>query len=376
MKILLINTLYWPYRVGGAEISVQLLAEELVKFGHQVKVVCLHEKKYKKSAVINGVNVSYLPIKNIYFPFDGKSRNRIKKLFWHILDNFNPFYNSIIQKEILSFSPDIVHSNNIQGFSVSIWKIIKKCNVKLVHTSRDYYLFHPNSTLFDRKNKKNINDGSLSVRVWSLVKKKYSFYVDSYVGISDFILKKHLNNGFFKKSEKFDVIYNPIKKLDISPNPSAKIVVGFIGRLSLEKGFDKFCSISTRFNPSRYKFVAAGNLSSDSDQNQIESLTENCNVELLGYIGIEKFLSLVDVVIFPLKWNEPFGRAVVECTLAGKEVYSYPVGGVTELIELFPNLHALDDKIDFHKGNLYEITESLACKFSASSIARQYINNY
>ncbi|HBV6188764.1 TPA: glycosyltransferase family 4 protein, partial [Klebsiella pneumoniae] len=31
MKITIINTLYYPYRLGGAEVSVQVLAESLVK---------------------------------------------------------------------------------------------------------------------------------------------------------------------------------------------------------------------------------------------------------------------------------------------------------------------------------------------------------
>ena len=30
MRIMILNSLYYPYRVGGAEISVQLLAEQLV----------------------------------------------------------------------------------------------------------------------------------------------------------------------------------------------------------------------------------------------------------------------------------------------------------------------------------------------------------
>lgn len=31
MKIMILNSLYYPYKFGGAEVSVQLLAEELVK---------------------------------------------------------------------------------------------------------------------------------------------------------------------------------------------------------------------------------------------------------------------------------------------------------------------------------------------------------
>ncbi len=36
MKILIINNLYYPYKVGGAEVSVQILAEELKNQGHMI----------------------------------------------------------------------------------------------------------------------------------------------------------------------------------------------------------------------------------------------------------------------------------------------------------------------------------------------------
>lgn len=45
MKIMIFNTLYFPYRIGGAEVSVQILAEELVNQGHSVRVVSLTEEK-------------------------------------------------------------------------------------------------------------------------------------------------------------------------------------------------------------------------------------------------------------------------------------------------------------------------------------------
>lgn len=48
MKILIVNTLYSPFKVGGAEVSVQILAEELVMKGHSVRVVTLHNEKKGK----------------------------------------------------------------------------------------------------------------------------------------------------------------------------------------------------------------------------------------------------------------------------------------------------------------------------------------
>ena len=41
MKIAIVNTLYAPNKVGGAEKSVQILAEKLYFKGNDVIVICL-----------------------------------------------------------------------------------------------------------------------------------------------------------------------------------------------------------------------------------------------------------------------------------------------------------------------------------------------
>jgi glycosyltransferase involved in cell wall biosynthesis len=335
MKVLIFNTLYYPHKVGGAEVSVQLLAEGLVKKGHEVRVVCLHPGKMRKQDRINNVDVVYLPLKNIYWPFDKTRKSKLKKLLWHVIDTANIFMVKSVDSELADFNPDLVHTNNISGFSVLLWRVVKNRNVKLIHTARDYYLFHPNSTLF--KKGKNMCVKNYSVRLWSLYKKRYTRYVDGFIGISNYILDLHRKNGFFKKSESTS-IYNPVpvpafKQKEIDSN---SISVGFIGRLSEEKGFYEFCDISKKYASTKFNFIAAGSPNSGSDFSSIQEKAKLCNVSLLGFTRLEDFLSKVDVVIFPIKWQEPFGRSVVECVLANKIVFSSSVGGLIELKEKLP----------------------------------------
>ncbi|HBR3474768.1 TPA: glycosyltransferase, partial [Klebsiella pneumoniae] len=98
MNILLINTLYFPYKVGGAEVSVRLLAEGLVKSGHIVTVLSIHEGKDLKIDMINGVTVYYIPFANFYWQFSNSNHNAVKRLFWHLVDNYNPFLKKTIKK--------------------------------------------------------------------------------------------------------------------------------------------------------------------------------------------------------------------------------------------------------------------------------------
>ncbi|MFV0607065.1 MAG: glycosyltransferase family 4 protein [Niabella sp.] len=336
MKIMIFNSLYYPYRIGGAEVSVQLLAEEFVKQGHKVRVITLHEHEQRIVKMINGVEVIYLPLKNIYWPFDYKVTSKIKKMIWHIIDCYNFEMKNSAISEINDFLPDVVHTNNLSGFSVSVWDAVNKAKIRLVHTSRDYYLFHPNSTLF--KKGAIMSTEESSIVLWSLIKKIKSKKVNHYVGISGFIKSLHQSYGFFSNAES-SVIYNSVSKIKSKNGSKGKVRVGFIGRLSIEKGFDEFCRISSKYKENlNYSFMAAGNFSNSNDNDSLKNMASNCNVSISGYMPLSEFLDNVDVVILPIKWNEPFGRTVVECALSGKLVLTTPVGSMPELGKIFKNV--------------------------------------
>ena len=55
MKILIINTLYAPYKIGGAEKSIQSLAESFVKKNVEVMVLTLGTEN--KRTILNIFNV-------------------------------------------------------------------------------------------------------------------------------------------------------------------------------------------------------------------------------------------------------------------------------------------------------------------------------
>lgn len=375
MKILIVNTLYSPYKIGGAEVSVQLLSESLVDMGHNVRVLCLHEDEQRKTSLINGVEVVYLPLKNIYWPFSDTRPAKFKRLLWHIIDMYNPLMKMNVATELEQFSPDVVHTNNLAGFSVAIWDEVKKRNIRLVHTTRDYYLFHPNCTLFS--NGINVNPNLLSVKIWSLFKKYKSRKVDVAVGISKFISSLHDDNDFFPNA-KHTFIYNPVEIPMINTEISDKLRIGFIGRLTEEKGFDEFCKIATNYrNNASMQFVAAGRFGCGEQAIKLKQKAEKLNINVLGFVPLSRFLSVVDVVVLPIKWQEPFGRTVVECALANKIVYTNKIGGVTELFDVFENsIFIFSQNIKFN--NIQHIKENIGVKVDllSSTVSEKYVACY
>ena len=137
MKVLLVNTWYYPNMEGGAEQSTKLLAESLVRSGNEVAVYCIDSDNDEIiTQVINGVKV--------YRGNAGGYLNRIKNkgVFNKLYTKYKDIYNYKSNKEIIriinDFNPDIVHTNCLNGVSISVWKKIKSRKIPIVHTLRDY----------------------------------------------------------------------------------------------------------------------------------------------------------------------------------------------------------------------------------------------
>ncbi|WP_156994651.1 glycosyltransferase family 4 protein [Tatumella morbirosei] len=345
MKVLLINTYYYPYEIGGAEKSVKLLAETLINFGHDVTVLTLGESHDVVLSNINGVRIVRMPMQNCYWPPNG-NQSIIKKLKWHCVDLYNRKSLYFAYNCLKGENFDIIHSNNISGFSVSIWGLSKKLGVPLIHTTRDYYLFHPNCTLF--KNGINLSVNSLSVRLLSFFKKKYSKKVNGYIGISNYIKNLHCDSGFFKKSIS-TVIYNSIDKplnhseynqvnVNIGSYSDGSelyrgIVFGYLGRIEKEKGVNFLLETLQEYSKP-FTLLIAG----DGDKAYIDSLKKinwpkDKKIVFLGKTSIEDFFPMVDLLIVPSLWNEPMGRVVIEAYSFSVPVISSQVGGLSELIE-------------------------------------------
>jgi hypothetical protein len=101
MRIAIINTLYAPNQIGGAEKSVQTLAENLCLTGNKVLVICLG--KESSSYHLNGVLVKVLKIENSYWPFELGVKKAYQKFLWHLKDASNTKYENTIGKFLSDF---------------------------------------------------------------------------------------------------------------------------------------------------------------------------------------------------------------------------------------------------------------------------------
>lgn len=377
MRILIFNTNYYPNISGGAELSTQLLAETLAEIGNEVFVCTIADKESQE--VVNGVTVIYTHYRNVYWAFVG-TRSIIKKILWHTYDIFNISYKRRVKQLICEVCPDIVHTNNICGFSCCVWDVAKSYGIPIVHTLRDYYLICNKSTMFN--NDRICKTPCVNCKISTIVPKFMSQNVDAVVGISNYILKKHLDLGYFKRTRIRDVIYNPVD-IHRKNNVSSEKSIGFIGSIYKNKGVERLIRDFYRLPTNDYILKIAGS----GDENYVGYLKNKYqreDIQFVGRVNAAEFLSSLSLLVVPSEWNEPFGRVVVEAISCGCPVFVSNRGGMPELVtdnvgRVFDvddpeSLYILIDK--FVKGNIVLEVNAESALYSKQFIAKTYLETY
>ncbi|MEG0007287.1 MAG: glycosyltransferase [Aeromonas sp.] len=376
MKVIVFNTLYYPNKKGGAERSVQLVSEALVQQGVQVDVVSIWDKLSARVEVINGVRSIKWSPHNLYsvHNYSATRKKIIEKMLWQIIDIFNF---AMFLKALHLFTikrPDVIWTNNLSGFSLSIWIAAFLLRVPVCHTARDYYLLSNNVQLY--------KDGKLipGHNIFSKIKISLFYFLSKwlrvFVGISDFVVSYHAKYSRCKCQERiynsvdFDINRNMIRSASIS-NVKAR-VFGYLGQINNAKGVDDLIKhfLSNSLNST---LRIAGK---DED-----GYAEQYNVERVSFVGFqtpESFFENIDCLIVPSLWDEPFGRIVVEALANMTPVLCSTQGGLSELSNMFSSVYqfTFNDIFDYDKFELnYKVEDDvfLRLNFSNEAIAKQYI---
>jgi len=332
MRIALVSTLYAPYQYGGAERSTQLLAEGLSQRGHAVCVITLGEAGYGGRSVINGVSVQRVPLENWYWPYSGSPGNAAGRAAWHLRDFRNAAMSARVGSLLDRERPDILNTHSLAGFSVGIWREASERGVPIVHTLRDYYLMCPPGAMY----RNGANCGRICARClpFAVYRRHASQSVQAVVGISRFILDRHIRAGFFERSRTAQVIFNPLPAMPgrLPKDPRGALVYGFIGRICPEKGIRWLLDVFTASAHLGERLVVAGK----GETGFVESLKAQYaspSVRFIGHVDPAVFYEQVDVVVVPSLWNEPLGRSAIEPLSYGIPVIASNRGGLAEIVE-------------------------------------------
>jgi glycosyltransferase involved in cell wall biosynthesis len=181
------------------------------------------------------------------------------------------------------------------------------------------------------------------------------------------------------------LIYNGcyIDKLKIKTHPHTN-TFGFIGQIKKSKGIELLLKSFSKLENLSWRLIIAGKI----NKNYLEYLQEINNsvrIEYVGYIDSASFFEMIDVLVVPSLWNEPFGRVVLESIINKKPVIASNMGGIKELLSKNKNFifHPKEDsltdlikKIILNKDFLGEFNfqKSLLDKFDIEKTVDQYLD--
>lgn len=314
MKICFVSTFYGN-PLGGAEISVQLLAESLIRKEIDVIIITSVDK-------INDKNIRHVTLP--------KFLHRKFVILGNIL--IDEFLSKKIEKIVLEENPDIIHVHDLYMLPACV-SVSKKLGVPIVVTIRDnvpkrlsehsnffldmmlnYFLNKRNDTWL-----RNLHD------------------VDKTIAISHFIKNELEKNRIYN----ICVIYNiaPLWIGDESVSKSIRDVVLFTpGRFHDEKGMDisiKALDIILK-SEKDVKLVLLGD---GPNKNKLKKLVDRLGlidyvefIDRVPFKDVKMFYQMSDIVIFSPSYQEPLGRVAIEAGASGKPIIASSVGGIPEII--------------------------------------------
>lgn len=330
MKIFIYSGLYFPYIRGGAEYSTQIIADELVKRGFSVVVLSTFNKN--QIDFIDGIKIIRIKT-NIYWNYNSSQKTIFKKAIWHFLDKFNFLTEKKISKILVNENPDLIYSSNIDGLTPYSLSAAKKLKIPIIHTLRSYSLLCSRSTMF--KKNRNCDKQCFLCKTLTIPSKKITNNIDGVIGISNFILGKHIEFNYFSKVPIKSIIYNPIQTKDPTKEPhfpisSNKVVFGYIGTIIKPKGIENLINVFNRYKNENIELHIYG----DGEQSFLQYLKTKTTGHIIfkGYKNKEFIFANIDYLIVPSLWEEPFGRVIPEAYSFGIPVIAANIGGIKEIV--------------------------------------------
>ena len=334
MKILLVNSYYAPNLHGGAERCVQLLAEGLLARGHIPTVLTLSEDSTSRTREVASVKVHYISSNNKLSHIRMHNHTAVSKALWQLVTPIHPGMLKAVRHVLKQEKPDLIHTNILAGFSTKIWHLASECGIPALHTLHDYHLICPRGTMFKG------TAGCLSqcaecafVTRW---RKQLSQELGGVAAVSGDILDRHLQHGYFTRTQTQDVVRNSVNlpsNLAKSQKASADVLkFGFLGRVEKFKGIEMLLAVFERLPPDKVSLNIAGR-GRDNYLSWLKSRWSKSNINYLGFTAPADFFPSIDVLVVPSLCNDPAPRVVLEAFAYGIPVLAFDSGGTPEMIE-------------------------------------------
>ena len=284
-----------PIKYGGIQLIVAELAQGLAARGHQITVFCSGKSKIEGK---NIVRVETSP----YPTFDHVDENRTweRKQLLSVIERQNEF--DVIH---LNYEPAVMNFE-IEGKNVNLLDLFSVPVVLTFHNSTSI----PEHLEYYRNNPLSSQNCAV------------------------FISENHRSPLSFILNSR--VIYNGI---DVENFPFAgekENYLLFLGRITPSKGILEAIEVSKKTNT---PLIIVANIDSSDREFYEKEVRPRIDGKLIKYVGEADFSQKVEYLkkakclLFPIKWEEPFGLVMVESLACGTPVVAFRRGSVPEIIQ-------------------------------------------
>lgn len=356
-KIAILNTLYESEFDAGAEKVVKLFLTGLRERGLHTSVVSIAQKTEKPSKQQSSARIA---TSNVYPPYPHRRHSAGAKLAFHVLENFNPLARHRIAATGLIDDADALFTHNLRGISAAAWGMQNsRRDLVKIHYLHDYQMMCAPSSLMKegRECKVRCRDCSLLTYGRRLMSK----HVDIVYGASQFILERHLEDGFFPNALA-RVIEPPLQidEADFQDYRYRDIrKFGYFGRIVPDKGiiplieaFSSFRSNLPDDKKNEVELIIGGSGEKDFTEQVVNHVNSSSGIRYVGVKSPDEYFPLIDMLVVPSVWPDPNPFVVVEAYQHGKPVIGAHVGGIIKSV--IPGKTGLHFHHDPNHGSLID----------------------
>lgn len=179
-------------------------------------------------------------------------------------------------------------------------------------------------------------------------------------------------------------VYNGIDPSEYEFSDKKRSFMVFMGRILREKGVLHAIEIAEKTNK---KLIIAGPIKDKAlFRNEIAPrIRRNPNIHYVGPIGgkkKQKLLKYASCLLFPTRWEEPFGLVMIEAMACGTPVIALKHGAVPEVMAGFPQLicRSVSEMVAKVKEGNYphpaELRRYVIRRFTTSKMTTKYLEIY
>ena len=346
MRVLIVSSLFFPWRLGGAEVVAESTANALSEHGHDIHVLTLSPDHTTYQERLNGYEIRRVPLANAYPLQNMNSATKLQRVRWHINDRSNTAMQRVFSFELKATQPDVVLLHNIAGFSISIYEVLAATSTTFAQVLHDHYFNCLYSTMY--RSERSCKRQCTRCVIFRSEHNKLTRKANGVIGVSQFILNQSAKFGAFA-GVPARVIQNiapaPAKisfpMREKSGEKAAGCTLGYLGALSEPKGVVDLINAFSAVGGEEDRLKLAGNL---VIQESLFSrlISNDRRIEYLGIVERDSFFSSIDCLVVPSKWGEPFGLVAQEALFRGVAVISSNQGALPEVVGNTPSACVYD----------------------------------